>query len=94
MRGSKSFRVEARDWLAKNFPPSLANVDVAMASAMAGIKPSGDAGLWRERMGEKGWGTPTWPKQYGGGGLSPAEARVLRRRWPTSAPAIRSAAWA
>ena len=29
-------------------------------------------------MGEKGWGVPTWPKQYGGGGLSPAEARVLR----------------
>ena len=28
-------------------------------------------------MGEKGWGVPTWPKQYGGGGLSPAEARVL-----------------
>ena len=22
-------------------------------------------------MGEKGWGAPTWPKQYGGGGLSP-----------------------
>ncbi len=28
-------------------------------------------------MGEKGWGVPTWPKQYGGGGLTPAEARVL-----------------
>jgi alkylation response protein AidB-like acyl-CoA dehydrogenase len=28
-------------------------------------------------MAEKGWTTPTWPKEYGGGGLSPAEARVL-----------------
>ncbi|MGD0144209.1 MAG: acyl-CoA dehydrogenase family protein [Rhizomicrobium sp.] len=75
--GLESFRAEARDWLAKNFPPSLANVDVAMASAMAGIKPSGNAGLWQERMGAKGWGTPTWPKQYGGGGLSAQEARIL-----------------
>jgi alkylation response protein AidB-like acyl-CoA dehydrogenase len=28
-------------------------------------------------MGERGWGTPTWPKAYGGGGLSRAEAKVL-----------------
>jgi alkylation response protein AidB-like acyl-CoA dehydrogenase len=33
--------------------------------------------LWTKRIGEKGWGTPTWPKAYGGGGLSQAEARVL-----------------
>jgi alkylation response protein AidB-like acyl-CoA dehydrogenase len=30
-------------------------------------------------MADKGWGTPTWPTQYGGGGLSPAEARVLQQ---------------
>jgi alkylation response protein AidB-like acyl-CoA dehydrogenase len=28
-------------------------------------------------MGEKGWGVPTWPKEYGGGGLSQAEGRVV-----------------
>eukprot|EP01035_Chromulina_nebulosa_P005452 gene5452-7396_t len=39
----------------------------------------GDALLWKQRMGEKGWGTPTWPKEYGGGGLSSAEARVLQQ---------------
>src|SRR5205814_1181366 len=27
--------------------------------------------------GAKGWGTPTWPAAYGGGGLSRQEARVL-----------------
>ena len=26
-----------------------------------------------------GWTAPTWPKEYGGGGLSPAEARVLQQ---------------
>jgi alkylation response protein AidB-like acyl-CoA dehydrogenase len=40
-------------------------------------KPAGDVELWRRRMGEKGWGVPTWPAHLGGGDLSAAEARVL-----------------
>jgi alkylation response protein AidB-like acyl-CoA dehydrogenase len=35
--------------------------------------------LWLDRMGEKGWTSPEWPKEYGGGGLSRAEARVLEQ---------------
>jgi alkylation response protein AidB-like acyl-CoA dehydrogenase len=38
-----------------------------------------DARLWLERMAAKGWTAPTWPKEYGGGGLSPDEARVLQQ---------------
>ncbi|HUB84486.1 MAG TPA: acyl-CoA dehydrogenase family protein [Rhizomicrobium sp.] len=72
----EAFRAEARAWLADNFPPSLKDVDVAM-SVMSGGKPAGDALVWRDRMGAKGWGTPTWPSAYGGGGLTPAQARVL-----------------
>jgi alkylation response protein AidB-like acyl-CoA dehydrogenase len=30
-------------------------------------------------MGERGWTVPTWPREYGGGGLSPAEAAVLQQ---------------
>jgi len=30
-------------------------------------------------MAEKGWGTPTWPKEYGGGGLSGPQAQVLQQ---------------
>jgi alkylation response protein AidB-like acyl-CoA dehydrogenase len=33
--------------------------------------------LWRQRMGDKGFAMPLWPKEYAGGGLSPAEARVI-----------------
>ncbi len=33
---------------------------------------------WLERMAERGWTVPDWPKDYGGGGLSPAEAKVLK----------------
>tara|TARA_S200000501_G_scaffold360197_1_gene386984 strand:+ start:3572 stop:4723 length:1152 start_codon:yes stop_codon:yes gene_type:complete len=34
--------------------------------------------LWLDRMGEKGWTCPTWPQEYGGGGLSKEEAAVLK----------------
>jgi alkylation response protein AidB-like acyl-CoA dehydrogenase len=72
------FRREARDWLRDNFPPSLAAKPDAVAEIIpGGEKPTGDALLWKQRMAAKGWGAPTWPAAYGGGGLSAAEARVL-----------------
>jgi alkylation response protein AidB-like acyl-CoA dehydrogenase len=74
----EAFRAEARAWLEDNVPASLRGDPAIVQDAfMAGEKPTGDLDLWRRRMGEKGWGAPTWPKAYGGGGLSPAEARVL-----------------
>jgi alkylation response protein AidB-like acyl-CoA dehydrogenase len=33
---------------------------------------------WMDAMGAKGWTVPDWPKEYGGGGLSPAETKILR----------------
>ena len=72
-----TFRSEARDWLEGNFPKSLANAQSAMIPG--GEKPTGDALLWKQRMADKGWGTPTWPTEYGGGGLSGVEARVLQQ---------------
>jgi len=33
---------------------------------------------WLEAMAERGWTVPDWPKDYGGGGLSANEARVLK----------------
>src|SRR5262245_41285917 len=33
--------------------------------------------LWLERMAERGWTAPTWPREYGGAGLSVHEAAVL-----------------
>ena len=35
--------------------------------------------VWLERMGAKGWTAPEWPRDYGGGGLSRDEAKVLRQ---------------
>jgi alkylation response protein AidB-like acyl-CoA dehydrogenase len=36
-----------------------------------------DAKAWLKAMGEKGWTAPTWPSEYGGGGLNKDEAKVL-----------------
>jgi alkylation response protein AidB-like acyl-CoA dehydrogenase len=75
----EAFRVEARTWLEENLPASLrGHPELVSEVMMGGGKATGDVELWRQRMGEKGWGVPTWPQQYGGGGLTPAEARVLQ----------------
>ena len=72
-----TFRAEARDWLAANFPSALKADPAAQLAGVMGGTPSPDATLWARRMGEKGWGTPTWPAAYGGGGLTRVQARVL-----------------
>jgi alkylation response protein AidB-like acyl-CoA dehydrogenase len=74
-----AFRADARSWLEANFPPSLKGKAGMMMQEAGGGLAGADAKLWQTRMGEKGWGTPTWPKAYGGGGLSPAETKVLQQ---------------
>ena len=72
----EDFRAEARAWLAANFPAALNGKGGMMASDGP---QSGDADLkaWKTAIGQKGWATPTWPTEYGGGGLSAPQARVL-----------------
>ena len=74
---AEAFRLEARSWLEENFPKALRDNPAAQMAAMMGGAETAEVKTWRERMGEKGWGTPTWPKAYGGGGLTRQEARVL-----------------
>jgi alkylation response protein AidB-like acyl-CoA dehydrogenase len=74
----ESFRGEARAWLEANFPPALKGKDNALSAIDGPTDLSPDEAAWKTAMGEKGWGVPTWPKEYGGGGLSRAEARVLQ----------------
>ena len=33
---------------------------------------------WLKAMADRGWTVPDWPKEYGGGGLSAEQARVLK----------------
>ena len=72
------FRADVQAWLADNFPASLKGKGASiMESAMDENGLTGDAGLWRERLAEKGWGAPTWPTEYGGAGLSHPQAKVV-----------------
>ena len=64
-----AFRDEVRSWLEEYCPEG----------ARAGA--SGETGdamqRWRDALIEQGWTVPLWPKEYGGGGLDRAQARVL-----------------
>jgi len=74
----EDFRAEARAWLEANAPQSLRGQPDALMDVHAAGQPyAGDMELWRQRMADKGWGAATWPKAYGGGGLSVAQARIL-----------------
>ncbi|MDB5499441.1 MAG: Acyl-CoA dehydrogenase [Phenylobacterium sp.] len=72
-----AFRAEAREWLEANFPRSLANQPTAMLPGGEALTEDGK--LWKQRVADKGWGAATWPTEYGGGGLSGAQARVLQQ---------------
>ncbi|WP_034161371.1 acyl-CoA dehydrogenase family protein [Sphingomonas sp. ERG5] len=73
-----AFRTDVRDWLATNFPPSLKGKDNSLSAIEGPAELSADEVAWKKAMGDKGWGVPTWPAQYGGGGLDRAQARVLQ----------------
>ncbi|HEY5072552.1 MAG TPA: acyl-CoA dehydrogenase family protein [Caulobacteraceae bacterium] len=80
----ETFRVEVKAWLAANYPPELKDprfpVDPEAMWGGRALAASEDRHLaWMRRMGEKGWTAPTWPTQYGGGGLSAEQTRVLEQ---------------
>ena len=70
------FRGEVRAWLEANCPTGArGSGQVAWGSSRVELEP--DVRLWLERMAEKGWTVPTWPKEYGGAGLDRSQYRVL-----------------
>ena len=75
------FRKETRAWLAENCPMSMREpiketFDMYWGGRNAKFA-SEDQKNWFERMYEKGWIVPSWPLEYGGGGLSNAENKIL-----------------
>jgi alkylation response protein AidB-like acyl-CoA dehydrogenase len=73
----EAFRKEARAWLSQNFPEGLRG-DASAPRLLENGQPGGDVALWKQRMADRGWGAPTWPVEYGGGGLTGLQAAVLR----------------
>ncbi|WOK35869.1 acyl-CoA dehydrogenase family protein [Sphingomonas sp. C3-2] len=83
MADLEQFRAETRAWLDANCPPEMREpVRDETDACWGGRNPvfKNDAQkIWLERMAEKGWTVPDWPKPYGGAGLSPAETKILRQ---------------
>ena len=76
---TKAFRAEARAWLDENFPKSLAGRAAEVLAGESVDSSESEALEWGKRLGAKGWATPTWPAEYGGGGLSQIEAQILNQ---------------
>jgi len=78
----EAFRTEVRAWLEANCPPEMRQPMTSEADVCWGGKrftfQSDAQQQWMQRMGARGWTVPTWPREYGGGGLSHAQAAVLR----------------
>ncbi len=81
MSDLETFRLEARAWLEENCPEEMRVPMKGFEDACWGgrnyVFASEAQKIWLERMAAKGWTVPTWPKEYGGGGLSRAEENVL-----------------
>lgn len=93
------FRQETRAWLEQNCPASQRQPPELLSLNYGGRNAtfeSDDAKLWMQCMAERGWTAPEWPSEYGGGGLSSAEASILKeemRRLSCRPPLIGHGLW-
>ena len=74
-----AFRDEVRSWLNTNFPRSLAGRAAEIGGLSTGRNDlPDDVRQWVRSLGERGFGAPTWPREFGGAGLTGAQNRVLQ----------------
>ena len=77
-----AFRAEVRAWLEAEYPAELRDPNAktdpeAIWGGRAFVGSEDPQSVWMRRAAERGLTAPTWPKEYGGGGLTPAQARVV-----------------
>ena len=80
MADLETFRAETRRWLEANAPASMRTPPTDLDEFCWGGRKTrypADVQRWLDVMAERGWTAPTWPREYGGGGLSKQEAKVL-----------------
>lgn len=75
------FRLQTREWLNENCPaamriPYRSEADVCWGGRNPEFS-SEDQKLWLTRMAERGWTVPTWPTEFGGGGLDREHTKIL-----------------
>ena len=78
----EEFQQHTRAWLQENCPESMRTAMVPEEIVWGGRNATfknPDSQLWLQRMAEKGWTCPTWPTEYGGGGLNKEQDIILSR---------------
>ena len=82
MADLEQFRKETRAWLEANCPPEMRKPMTKDEDTFWGGRnakfSSEPQRLWFERMRDKGYTVPHWPKEYGGGGLDLEQAKIFR----------------
>jgi alkylation response protein AidB-like acyl-CoA dehydrogenase len=76
-----AFRQDVRHWLDQNCPASMRTPmppDEMPGGGKRARFKNPDSKRWLERMAERGWTVPTWPIEFGGGGLDKAQSFVLQ----------------
>jgi alkylation response protein AidB-like acyl-CoA dehydrogenase len=75
------FRSDLQGWLDANAPAGLRGRPGSELEGVWGGRKwkysDPDQKRWLEVCAEQGYTAPTWPREYGGGGLSKSEAKVL-----------------
>jgi alkylation response protein AidB-like acyl-CoA dehydrogenase len=64
----QSFRMKLRGWIEANYPPEIRNPPSRLHWP--------DVKEWYLRLSRDGWLAPSWPREYGGLGLSPAKLLI------------------
>src|SRR5215475_14562655 len=90
MTEPETFRAELAEFLDRELPRQLADVPPIAAVYSGGRRPEmphPSSKRYCELMAERGLTAPTWPKEYGGGGLDKEQAKIVvaelrRRRLP------------
>jgi alkylation response protein AidB-like acyl-CoA dehydrogenase len=74
---AEAFRTEVRTWLEENLPPGWAEPGYSMTSEeRASFNRD-----WTKKLAEGRWICASWPKEYGGRGLSLMEGVVLNEEF-------------
>ncbi len=76
MTDLNEFRAQTRAWLQAHCPDD-ARGPGQIPFGSSKITLDTDTRLWLERMADRGWTVPTWPRAYGGAELSNPEYRIL-----------------
>jgi hypothetical protein len=74
---AEAFRIEVRNWLEENLPHGWGTPGYSMT---ADERASFNA-EWTKKLAEGGWICASWPKEYGGKGLSLMEGVVLNEEF-------------